>query len=147
VPPCRTQWLVGSEGIAVVVRLPGRVLQLPRHVAGGGPGVGVGDVGVVGDGVDDGEGVRVDEVVAEAGVVALVRRHGRHDVGDCGRRVGGFERRVVGVDDAEFVLVRVAEECAADGVVEAVDDRVPGRRVRGEYGRRISGGNVKRRSR
>jgi hypothetical protein len=49
VPPRRTQWRVRSEGAAIVVRLPRRVLQLPLRVARRCPGVGVGDVGVVGD--------------------------------------------------------------------------------------------------
>jgi hypothetical protein len=36
--------------------------------------------------------------------------------------LGGFVGCIVGVDNAEFVLVGVSEEGAADGVIEAVDD-------------------------
>ena len=129
VPERRTQRLVGSERVGVVVGLAGRVLKFPRRFTGGSPGVGVGDVGVVGDRVDDGEGLRVDEVVAEAGIQLLVCRHGRRDPGDGGGRVGGFDGRVVGINDAEFVVVRVAEEGATDGIVEAVDDGVPGEKM------------------
>jgi hypothetical protein len=125
VPPRRTQGLVGREGVAIVVRLPGRVFELPRHVAGRRPRVGVGDVSVVGDRVDNGEGVMVDQVVAKAGVVLLIGCDRRHDVGDGGGRVGGFVGRVVRVDNAEFVLMGVPEEGAANGIVEAVDDGVP----------------------
>ena len=64
-----------------VIRVAGGVLEFPDYVAGLLPVIGVGDVGVVGDGIDDVEDVGVDEVVAEAGVEVGVGRYGGHNVG------------------------------------------------------------------
>ena len=124
-PERRAQRLIRRQRAVVVIRLARRVLELPGDVALRLPLVRVRHVGVVGNRVHDLEGIRVDEVVAEAAVEVLVGGDGGHDVGDCDGGVGGLEGRVFGVDDGEFVLVGVAEEGAADSVAEAVDDGVP----------------------
>ena len=124
-PERRAQRLIRCQRAVVVIRLARRVLELPGDVALRLPLVRVRHVGVVGNRVHDLEGIRVDEVVAEAAVEVLVGGDGGHDVGDCDGGVGGLDGRVFGVDDGEFVLVGVAEEGAADGVAEAVDDGVP----------------------
>ena len=121
-PEGGAQWCIRrQQRTAGVVGVTRRVLKLPGDVAIGGPLVCVGQVGVVGEGVDNVEGVWVDEIVAETGVKVRVGGNGGHNVSDVGSGLGGLHGGVVGVEDTELVIVGMSEEGAADCIVEAVD--------------------------
>lgn len=108
----------------IIVGVAGGILELPVDDAGGGPFEGLANIGVVDHADHDLKGVGVYEVVAEASVEILIGGDGWHDVSDADSCFERFFRRVVGVENTEFVLVGVAEEGAADGVIEAIDDLV-----------------------
>jgi len=125
VPESWRQRLICRPPSIVVVRGSGGVFKLPIDITGFLPRVGIRDIGIIRDCVHDLECHGINEIVAEASVQVLVRRDRGHYPCDGRGSVGTLDGCIVAIDDPELVGVGVAEKCAADGVVESINNCIP----------------------